>query len=123
VRLSYVWHGLPGHPILPPLTDATIGIYTFATIAAFIDVVGITQGSGAYGWWIALIVGLITTVFTALTGFADWLRLEWAARSRRRPRGTCSRWLAQPSSSRSRRSSATRATSTETSAAARSRSR
>ncbi len=79
MKLSHLWRGLPGHPIHPPLTDATIGIYTFATIAAFIDVVGITQGSGAYGWWIALVVGLITTVFTALTGFADWLTLEWGS--------------------------------------------
>jgi len=54
-------------------------MYTFATIAAFIDVVGITSRSGAYGWWIALVVGLITTVFTALTGFADWLTLEWGS--------------------------------------------
>lgn len=79
MKLSYLWHGLPGHPIHPPLTDATIGIYTFATIAAFIDVVGITQSNGAYGWWIALVVGLIVTVFTALTGFADWLTLEWGS--------------------------------------------
>jgi len=79
VKLSYLWRGLPGHPIHPPLTDATIGIYTFATIAAFIDVVGITDRAGAYGWWIALVVGLITTVFTALTGFADWLTLEWGS--------------------------------------------
>jgi len=50
VKLSYLWRGLSGHPIHPPLTDATIGIYTFATIAAFLDVVGITQSSGAYGW-------------------------------------------------------------------------
>jgi len=79
VKLSYIWRGLPGHPIHPPLTDATIGIYTFATIAAFIDVVRISSRSGAYGWWIALVVGLITTVFTALTGLADWLTLEWGS--------------------------------------------
>jgi uncharacterized membrane protein len=79
VKLSYLWHGLPGHPIHPPLTDATIGIYTFATIAAFIDVVGITSRNGAHGWWIALVVGLITTLFTALTGLADWLTLEWGS--------------------------------------------
>ena len=53
MKLSYLWHGLPGHPIHPPLTDATVGIYTFATIAAFMDVVGITHSNGAYGWWIA----------------------------------------------------------------------
>ena len=79
MKLSYLWRGLPGHPIHPPLTDATIGIYTFATIAALIDVVGITHGSGAYGWWIALVVGLVTTVATALTGLADWLTLEWGS--------------------------------------------
>jgi len=79
VKLSYLWRGLPGHPIHPPLTDATIGIYTFATIAAFVDVVGITSRNGAYGWWLALIAGLIVTVFTALTGFADWLTLEWGS--------------------------------------------
>ena len=79
MKLSYLWRGLPGHPIHPPLTDATIGIYTFATIAALIDVVGITHGSGAYGWWIALVVGLATTVATALTGLADWLTLEWGS--------------------------------------------
>jgi uncharacterized membrane protein len=79
VKLSYLWHGLPGHPIHPPLTDATIGIYTFATIAAFLDVVGITEQNGAYGWWIALVVGLIVTALTALTGLADWLLLEWGS--------------------------------------------
>lgn len=79
MKLNYLWHGLPGHPIHPPLTDATIGIYTFATIAAFLDVLGITQHSGAYGWGIALVVGLISTAFTALTGLADWLSLEWGS--------------------------------------------
>jgi hypothetical protein len=106
LKLSYLWRGLPGHPIHPPLTDATIGIYTFATIAAFIDVVGITSRTGAYGWWIALVVGLIMTVFTALTGLADWLTLEWGSETGRRPPPTCSRWSARPSCSRSRAFSA-----------------
>ena len=79
MKLSYLWHGLPGHPIHPPLTDATIGIYTFATVAALAEVFGITENTGAYGWWIALIAGLIFTVPTALTGLADWLTI---------PRGT-----------------------------------
>ena len=79
VKISYLWRGLPGHPLHPPLTDATIGIYTFATVAAFTDVVGITERNGAYGWWLALIIGLITTAPTALTGFADWLSLEWGS--------------------------------------------
>ncbi len=76
MKLSYLWRGLPGHPLHPPLTDATIGIYTFATIAAFIEVVGLTDSSGAYGWWLALAIGLITTIATALTGLADWLTIE-----------------------------------------------
>ena len=77
MKLSYLVRGLPGHPLHPPLTDATVGIYTFAMLAAFSDVVGITNNVGAQGWWLALIAGLITTVFTALTGFADWLTIEW----------------------------------------------
>jgi uncharacterized membrane protein len=79
MKLSYLWHGLPGHPIHPPLTDATIGTYTFATAAGFAEVTGITQNAGAYGWWIALIFGLIVTVPTALTGFLDWLTIEWGS--------------------------------------------
>jgi uncharacterized membrane protein len=77
VKLIDLVRGLPGHPLHPPLTDATIGIYTFATIAAFLDVVGITKQNGAIGWWVALIIGLVVTVPTALTGLADWLTIEW----------------------------------------------
>src|SRR5438046_352304 len=79
MKLEYLWRGLPGHPLHPPLTDATIGMYTFATIAAFVNVVGLTAHNGARGWWLALLVGLITTVFTALTGFAEWLTLTWGS--------------------------------------------
>jgi len=28
MKVSYLYKGLPGHPIHPPLTDATIGTYT-----------------------------------------------------------------------------------------------
>jgi uncharacterized membrane protein len=77
VKLSYLVRGLPGHPLHPPLTDATIGIYTFATIAAFLDVVGLSKTTAAHGWWIALLAGLVTTVFTALTGLIDWLSITW----------------------------------------------
>ena len=77
MKLSYLWRGLPGHPLHPPLTDATIGIYTFATIAGFIEIVGITDRNGAIGWWLGLVIGLIVTVPTALTGLADWLTIKW----------------------------------------------
>jgi len=79
MKLSYLWRGLPGHPIHPPLTDATIGTYTFASVAALVEVLGITKNAGAVGWWIALVAGLVFTVPTALTGLADWLTLEWGS--------------------------------------------
>jgi uncharacterized membrane protein len=76
---SYLVRGLPGHPLHPPLTDATIGIYTFATVAAILSKLGLADHAFAQAWWLALIVGLITTVLTALTGFADWLTLTWGS--------------------------------------------
>jgi uncharacterized membrane protein len=76
VKLGYLIRGLPGHPLHPPLTDATIGIYTFATIAALADVLGISDNAATHGWWLALLAGLITTVATALTGLVDWLSIE-----------------------------------------------
>ena len=72
---SYLIRGLPGHPLHPPLTDATIGIYTFATIAAVLSKVGVAEHPLAQAWWLALVIGLVTTGLTALTGFADWLQL------------------------------------------------
>jgi uncharacterized membrane protein len=79
VKLSYLIRGLPGHPLHPPLTDATIGIYTFATIAALTDVLSITDRAGAQGWWFALILGLIATALTAVTGLLDWLTITWGS--------------------------------------------
>jgi uncharacterized membrane protein len=40
-------------------------------------VVGVAHVSAAHGWWLALVIGLIATAFTAVTGFIDWLSLEW----------------------------------------------
>jgi uncharacterized membrane protein len=77
VKLSILWRGLPGHPLHPPLTDATIGIYTFATLAALADVTGISDNAATHGWWLGLIAGLIFTSVTALTGLADWLTISW----------------------------------------------
>lgn len=77
MRPSYLIHGLPGHPLHPPLTDATIGAYTLATIAAFAQVVGITEHAGATAWWLGLVVGLITSALTVSAGLADWLSIRW----------------------------------------------
>src|SRR5207245_11734643 len=77
MKLSYLWRGLPGHPLHPPLTDATIGMYTLATLGGFVEVVGITKNNGAIVWWLGLVGGLILTVPTALTGLAEWLTISW----------------------------------------------
>ena len=70
---GYLIHGLPGHPLHPPLTDATIGIYTFATAAAVLSKLGVADQAFAQAWWLALVAGLVVTVPTALAGFAEWL--------------------------------------------------
>lgn len=75
MKPGYLIHGLPGHPLHPPLAHATIGIYMLATIGALTDVLGITDHVGAQTWWFALLAGLITTVPTALAGLADWLTI------------------------------------------------
>ena len=76
LKPEYLVKGLPGHPLHPPLTDATIGTYTFATVAALADVLGISDDAATHGWWLALVFGLIVTAVTAATGFVDWLDMS-----------------------------------------------
>jgi uncharacterized membrane protein len=71
--------GFPGHPLHPPLTDATIGMYTIATALAVVSYAGWVEHPAAHGAWLALIGGLIVTVPTALTGFFDWVALDWGS--------------------------------------------
>jgi uncharacterized membrane protein len=78
-KTSYLVKGLPGHPLHPPLTDATIGAYTFATVAAVLSKLGIAEHGFAQGWWLALVVGLVVTVATATTGLVDWLTITWGS--------------------------------------------
>ena len=77
MKLSYLVKGLPGHPLHPPLTDATIGIYTGAAAFAVLSALGVSEGNMATAWWLALIVGLVVTGLTALTGLIDWLGISW----------------------------------------------
>jgi uncharacterized membrane protein len=72
---SYLVRGVPGHPLHPPLTDATLGAYTFATVAAVLSKLGIAEHGFAQAWWLALVIGLVVTVPTALTGLIDWLTI------------------------------------------------
>jgi len=76
VKLEYLYRGTPGHPLHPPLTDATIGIYTFATIAAVLSKLGVAEERAAEAWSLALVVGLIVGALTSATGLLDWLRIE-----------------------------------------------
>jgi uncharacterized membrane protein len=77
--LTRLGRGFPGHPIHPPLTDATIGMYTLATGLAVVSYAGWIERPAAYGAWLAIISGLIVTVPTAVTGFLDWVTLEWSS--------------------------------------------
>jgi uncharacterized membrane protein len=77
VKFSYLFKGLPGHPLHPPLTDATIGAYTVAAVLAFFSKIGVSEHATATGWWLALLVALVISALTALTGFVDWLEIEW----------------------------------------------
>ena len=72
--------GLPGHPLHPPLTDATIGMFVLAGGLAIIGYAGGIELAAAKGMWLALIGGLIVSVPTALTGLIDWLSIEWGSR-------------------------------------------
>ncbi|HEX9416341.1 MAG TPA: hypothetical protein VF895_06515 [Gaiellaceae bacterium] len=49
MKLSYLIKGLPGHPLHPPLTDATIGAYTVAAVLAFFSKIGVSSHATATG--------------------------------------------------------------------------
>jgi uncharacterized membrane protein len=69
--------GLKGHPSHPPLTDATIGMFVLASALAVLGKAGVAEGKLGPAAWLALIGGLAAAVPTALTGFADWILIEW----------------------------------------------
>jgi uncharacterized membrane protein len=75
MRLSVLVRGFPGHPLHPPLTDATIGLYTGASVFGVLSALGISEGNTATAWWLLLVTGLVVTVPTALAGLADWLAI------------------------------------------------
>lgn len=68
--------GCPGHPTHPPLTDATIGLYTGAAGFAVLSAVGVSPENLAVAWWLALVGGLVVAVPTAVTGLLDWLKIS-----------------------------------------------
>lgn len=71
--------GFRGHPIHPPLTDVTVGAYTVTTLVAILGWAGVAEERMASLAYVAIVVALISSAVTVLTGFADYLRI---------PRGT-----------------------------------
>jgi uncharacterized membrane protein len=74
--MKWLLQGPAGHPLHPPLTDATLGAYTFATVMAVLSRLGVSDHNTATAWWLALVTGLAITLPTALTGFLDWLDIS-----------------------------------------------
>jgi uncharacterized membrane protein len=75
--LKLLLHGPSGHPIHPPLTDATIGMFTLAAALGVLGKAGVAEGKLGPATWLALAGGLIVASVTATTGFADWLQIDW----------------------------------------------
>jgi uncharacterized membrane protein len=80
MKLSYLVRGLPGHPHHPPLTDATIGSYTAATAFSLLSALDVSSSATATAWWLSLLIGLIVSLPTALTGLIEWLTIDRGTR-------------------------------------------
>ena len=74
-RLLQALRGPAGHPLHPPLTDATIGMFTLAAALAVIGALGWIEDAAGKGMWLALAGGLTAAVPTAVTGLAELLQL------------------------------------------------
>src|SRR5919206_286674 len=61
-KTDAVLHGLPGHPLHPPLTDATIGMFVLATGLAVLGTVGAIENAAGRASWLALVGGVIVFV-------------------------------------------------------------
>lgn len=73
--------GVRGHPSHPPLTDVTIGAFVLATALAVLGKAGVAEGKLGPAAWLALIAGLVAAAPAAVTGFADWILIEWGSRA------------------------------------------
>ena len=63
----------PGKPLHPPLTDVSIGAYTAGVAMLVAGAAGLQEEQMAHGALIAISVGLIVALPTAITGLLDWL--------------------------------------------------
>lgn len=75
--MNTLLHGVRGHPIHPPLTDAAIGMYTLAAALSVVGALGwIDESAAAKGMWLALVGGLIVGALAAVTGLLDLLTID-----------------------------------------------
>ena len=78
--------GFAGKPFHPPLTDLTTGAYVIAPIllvvAFFFKDSSWAEDANKAGAWV-LLIGGISSVATALTGYADWLNTQKGTQIRR----------------------------------------
>lgn len=81
--LDIAVRGFRGHPLHPPLTDVSIGSYTVATIAVVIGGVGWQEPLMVGAGFVAMVVGLVAALPTAVTGFFDLLAIPRQAGARR----------------------------------------
>jgi uncharacterized membrane protein len=68
--------GPEGHPSHPPLTDATIGTYTVGTAAAILGWLGVEEAGMASAALLAIVLGLVFSLPTLVTGFVDYLQIS-----------------------------------------------
>ena len=74
--LEKLVRGFPGHPVHPPLTDATIGAYTVAAVLAVVGALGWAEDAAGKGMWLALVVGLAFSAVTVVTGLVDYFTIS-----------------------------------------------
>ncbi len=78
--------GFAGKPFHPPLTDVTGGAYTIAPILLIVAFLfkdsSWAEDVQKAGAWV-LLIGGISSVATALTGFMDWLNTQKGTQVRR----------------------------------------
>jgi uncharacterized membrane protein len=79
--------GFAGKPLHPPLTDIPVGAYLIAAVLDVISIVGQDEEWARDFFRAAtfvLVAGASVSLFTALTGFWDWLRSTEAGTQVRR---------------------------------------
>lgn len=78
--------GFAGKPFHPPLTDLTVGAYVIAPILLIVAFLfkdsSWSEDANKAGAWV-LLIGGISSVATAITGWADWLNTEKGTQIRR----------------------------------------